>query len=210
VAAVLSAAFDAYSNRLIEQRIPAEKRISRQRGGRRPFACNAVNIGRNLFVNQVSAETARPAHERGFRGGRNAAQRIHEIGGAAKCLTLRLTEPEPLRAKCATTVSKPGAEAGRTFAGFRIARSRARIDVQNGGSFSNPAFQSGENSVRAPQRGHQDLGAFGGSARQNHGADDRAGAVVGPRGEWTPNESGHPGWRCADDFMATTIYPPKC
>ena len=49
-------AFDAYSNRLIEQRVPAEKRMAISEADAVRFACNAVNIGRQIFVNQVSAE----------------------------------------------------------------------------------------------------------------------------------------------------------
>ena len=38
------AAFDAYSNRLIEMRVPAEKRIAIDEPDAINFACNAVNI----------------------------------------------------------------------------------------------------------------------------------------------------------------------
>src|SRR5215471_11835772 len=47
-------AFDAYSNRLIEQRIPAEKRIAVSEADAVNFACNAVNVGKFVFANQMS------------------------------------------------------------------------------------------------------------------------------------------------------------
>ena len=43
-------AFDAYSNRLIEQRIPAAKRIVVSEADATYFACNAVNVGKPIVA----------------------------------------------------------------------------------------------------------------------------------------------------------------
>jgi N-dimethylarginine dimethylaminohydrolase len=47
------AAFDAYSNRLIEMRIPAEKRIIVAEADAVNFACNAVNINQTIVMNKI-------------------------------------------------------------------------------------------------------------------------------------------------------------
>src|SRR5205807_8787223 len=93
----------AYSNRLIEQRISAEKRIAVSEPDAVRFACNAVNIGRNLFVNQVSAELRARLTSAGFEVFETPLTEFMKSGGAAKCLTLRLTEPEPPRTKFGTS-----------------------------------------------------------------------------------------------------------
>ncbi len=86
-------AFDVDSNRLIEQRIPAEKRLAVREADAVKFACNAVNIGRKVFVNQVSTELASRLETTGFEVIKTPLNEFMKAGGAAKCLTLRLNEP---------------------------------------------------------------------------------------------------------------------
>ncbi|MFN7861557.1 MAG: dimethylarginine dimethylaminohydrolase family protein, partial [Pseudanabaena sp.] len=47
-------AFDSYSNRLIEMRVPVEKRIAIEEADAVNFACNAVNVDRNVVMNKIS------------------------------------------------------------------------------------------------------------------------------------------------------------
>src|SRR4051812_9066057 len=97
-------AFDAYSIRLIEQRTAADKRIVVGESDAVRFACNAVNIGTRLFTNQVSADLRGRLVEAGFEVFETPLSEFMKSGGAAKCLTLRLTEPEPPHHKRATSV----------------------------------------------------------------------------------------------------------
>jgi N-dimethylarginine dimethylaminohydrolase len=59
-------AFDAYSNKLIEQRIPAEKRLAVNEADAVNFACNAVNVGRLVLANQMSPELLKRLAAAGF------------------------------------------------------------------------------------------------------------------------------------------------
>ncbi len=86
-------AFDFESRVAIETRIPPHKRIVVDTLDAGHFACNAVNIGDQVFLNRASD----PLKARLMLAGFN----VHEIelgeflkaGGSAKCLTLKLTEP---------------------------------------------------------------------------------------------------------------------
>src|SRR5579864_3431393 len=59
-------AFDAYSNRLIEQRIAPEKRLEVSEADAVRFACNAVNVGKHLVLNQASPELRGRLEAAGF------------------------------------------------------------------------------------------------------------------------------------------------
>jgi len=86
-------AFDFDSRVAIESRIPPHKRIVVDTLDAGNFACNAVNIGDQVFLNKASD----PLKARLMLAGFN----VHEIdlseflkaGGSAKCLTLKLSEP---------------------------------------------------------------------------------------------------------------------
>ncbi|MGK7943018.1 MAG: TIGR00300 family protein [Microcystaceae cyanobacterium] len=86
-------AFDAYSNRLIEMRVPAEKRIVVDEPDAVKFACNAVNVGRTIVMNEISDELRQKITEKGFEVVETPLSEFLKAGGAAKCLTLRVTEP---------------------------------------------------------------------------------------------------------------------
>ncbi len=86
-------AFDAYSNRLIELRIPAEKRIAIEEPDAVKFACNAVNINQMIILNQASDRLKQCLVEVGFEVVETPLSEFLKAGGAAKCLTLRVTEP---------------------------------------------------------------------------------------------------------------------
>ena len=88
------AAFDTYSNRLIESRVPADKRFAVAEPDAVNFICNAVNVDRKLIVNSASAEVRSRLHAAGFELIETPLTEFIKAGGAAKCLTLRLDEPE--------------------------------------------------------------------------------------------------------------------
>lgn len=91
-------AFDAYSNRLIELRIPADKRLAITEADAVNFACNAVNLEAEagspgtVVVNRVTQGLRRSLESRGFEVIETDLSEFLKAGGAAKCLTLRLTE----------------------------------------------------------------------------------------------------------------------
>jgi len=86
-------AFDFYSNRLIESRLSPEKRLVVGEADALAFACNAVNVGDTVILNQASAELRRQLEERGYTVLETPLTEFLKAGGAAKCLTLRLDEP---------------------------------------------------------------------------------------------------------------------
>lgn len=86
-------AFDSYSNRLIEMRVPPEKRIVVEEADAVNFACNAVNIDRIIVMNRASASLKQRLGNVGFQVIETPLTEFLKAGGAAKCLTLRTTEP---------------------------------------------------------------------------------------------------------------------
>jgi lysine-ketoglutarate reductase/saccharopine dehydrogenase-like protein (TIGR00300 family) len=86
-------AFDSYSNRLIEMRVPADKRIPIDEPDAVNFACNAVNIHDVVIMNKASNELKQTLADAGFQVLETPLTEFLKAGGAAKCLTLRVTEP---------------------------------------------------------------------------------------------------------------------
>ena len=86
-------AFDTYSNALIEKRIPEDKRIVVPEPDAVNFACNAVNVGDVIIMNKISAELENLIHAKGFKTRQTSLTEFLKAGGAAKCLTLKTTEP---------------------------------------------------------------------------------------------------------------------
>jgi lysine-ketoglutarate reductase/saccharopine dehydrogenase-like protein (TIGR00300 family) len=87
------AAFDSYSNRLIEMRVPAEKRIAIEETDAVNFACNAVNINSIVVMNKAGDRLKQSLADLGFHVIETPLTEFLKAGGAAKCLTLRVTEP---------------------------------------------------------------------------------------------------------------------
>ena len=86
-------AFDAYSNRLIEMRVPEAKRIAIAEPDAVTFACNAVNVEEIVILNQASDDLKQRLTNVGFRVIETPLTEFLKAGGASKCLTLRVTEP---------------------------------------------------------------------------------------------------------------------
>ena len=204
-----SQAFDAYSNRLIEQRVPAEKRIAVAEADAVRFACNTVNIGKRVYVNQVSAELKGKLEAAGFEVIETPLTEFMKSGGAAKCLTLRLTEPEPAHAKTATTVQSRELKLEGHLLDSGLLDRALELTVQSGGSFQILHFNLGKQrqstsnadiKISAPSEEVLDkimgqmieLGAVG--ARKESDAELKTVTQTGV---------------APDEFMATTIYPTE-
>jgi N-dimethylarginine dimethylaminohydrolase len=89
-------AFDAGSIKAIEQRIPIRKRIPVASADAANFSCNAVNVDEHIFCHRLSVELGDELKARGFKLHELSLSEFLKAGGSAKCLTLRLTEPESL------------------------------------------------------------------------------------------------------------------
>lgn len=96
-------AFDAYSNRMIEMRVAPEKRIAIAEADAVNFACNAVNVDSIVIMNKASDALKQRLAEVGFQVIETPLTEFLKAGGAAKCLTLRVTEP--VRAEVHANVS---------------------------------------------------------------------------------------------------------
>ncbi|MBD2253055.1 TIGR00300 family protein [Nostoc parmelioides] len=86
-------AFDSYSNRLIEMRVAPEKRIAIAEADAVNFACNTVNVESIVIMNKASNALKQSLEDVGFRVLETPLTEFLKAGGAAKCLTLRVTEP---------------------------------------------------------------------------------------------------------------------
>jgi lysine-ketoglutarate reductase/saccharopine dehydrogenase-like protein (TIGR00300 family) len=86
-------AFDSYSNRLIEMRVAPEKRIAIAEADAVNFACNAVNVESIVIMNKASDALKARLGDVGFQIIETPLTEFLKAGGAAKCLTLRVTEP---------------------------------------------------------------------------------------------------------------------
>jgi lysine-ketoglutarate reductase/saccharopine dehydrogenase-like protein (TIGR00300 family) len=203
-------AFDAYSNRLIEQRVPAEKRLVVIEADAVRFACNTVNIGRKLFVNQVSANLRAQLDAAGFEVIETPLTEFMKAGGAAKCLTLRMTEPEPAHAKSATTIQSKELKLEGHLLDSGLLDRALELTVQSGGSFQILHFNLGKQrqstsnadiKVTAPSEEVLD---------KIMGQMIELGAMVGPRKEndaelKTVTQAGV----APEEFLSTTIYPTE-
>ena len=85
-------AFDRYSNQLIESRIPPHKRIAASEADAIQFACNSVNIDELIIMNHASEGLQQRLNAAGFKVILTPLSEFLKAGGAAKCLTLKLTE----------------------------------------------------------------------------------------------------------------------
>jgi N-dimethylarginine dimethylaminohydrolase len=86
------AAFDAESQKKIERRYPKDKRICVSEPDALRFACNAVNIGKTILLNQIGTELSAQLRSLGYSVIEVDLTEFLKAGGAAKCLVLRLSE----------------------------------------------------------------------------------------------------------------------
>ncbi|MBD2068651.1 TIGR00300 family protein [Leptolyngbya sp. FACHB-671] len=203
-------AFDAYSNRLIEMRVPEAKRIAVEEADAVNFACNAVNIDRTIVMNIASDSLKDRLAKVGFEVLETPLTEFLKAGGAAKCLTLRMTEPvEPAVHASAAVESRTIRLEGHLLDSGLINRALDLV-VEGGGSFQVLNFDLGEQrqstssaevKVSAPSHDVMekimsqliDIGAL---TLPQEACDVRLEAV--PQVGVAP-----------DDFYVTTIYPTE-
>jgi N-dimethylarginine dimethylaminohydrolase len=85
-------AFDEASRRTIEANVPAENRIEASDEDALRFACNAVEAGGRIFINEASPELRARLRDVGLEPIITPLSEFLKAGGGAKCLTLRLDE----------------------------------------------------------------------------------------------------------------------
>ncbi|HEY9872236.1 MAG TPA: TIGR00300 family protein [Candidatus Obscuribacterales bacterium] len=137
-------AFDSYSNRLIEMRVPEAKRIEIEEADAVKFACNAVNVDNVVVMNNASDSLKKRLTDVGFEVVETPLTEFLKAGGAAKCLTLRVTEP--VRTEVHATVSVESRTIrleGHLLDSGLINRALDKI-TEAGGSFQVLKFDLGE------------------------------------------------------------------
>lgn len=137
-------AFDAYSNRLIEMRVPAEKRIAIAEADAVNFACNTVNIDSIVVMNKASAELKERLEAAGFEVIETQLSEFLKAGGAAKCLTLRVTEPVREEVHASTPVESRIIRLQGHLLDTGLINRALDVVVEHGGSFQVLNFNLGE------------------------------------------------------------------
>ena len=137
-------AFDAYSNRLIEMRVPAAKRIVVEEPDAVNFACNAVNIDRVVIMNQVSSGLKQKLRDAGFQPVETPLTEFLKAGGAAKCLTLRSTEPVQVDVHARAAVESRTVRLEGHLLDAGLINQTLDLIVEGGGSFQVLNFNLGE------------------------------------------------------------------
>ena len=87
-------AFDYDSRIAIESRIPPHKRIIVDTIDAGNFACNAINIGDDVILHRASEPLKARLMLAGFKVHEVELTEFLKAGGSAKCLSLKLNEPE--------------------------------------------------------------------------------------------------------------------
>ncbi|RMG06315.1 MAG: TIGR00300 family protein [Cyanobacteria bacterium J055] len=203
-------AFDFYSNQLIEQRVPAQKRIAISEPDAVNFACNAVNIDRVVVMNKASDELQQQLADLGFEVVQTPLTEFLKAGGAAKCLTLRVTEPIAVDVRANAIVrSRIVHLEGHLLDSGLINRALDAI-VENGGSFQVLNFNLGE------QRHSHSSAEVKVSATSELMLEEIVsqlidmGAVALPQEERDAQlEPVEQAGVSPDDFYVTTIYPTE-
>jgi lysine-ketoglutarate reductase/saccharopine dehydrogenase-like protein (TIGR00300 family) len=137
-------AFDSYSNRLIELRVPEAKRIAIEESDAVTFACNAVNIEQTIILNKVSDGLRKRLQSVGFEVLETPLTEFLKAGGAAKCLTLRVTEPVRTEVHAAAAVESRIIRMEGHLLDAGLINQALDLVVEGGGSFQVLNFQLGE------------------------------------------------------------------
>ncbi|MEO0406118.1 MAG: TIGR00300 family protein [Cyanobacteria bacterium P01_A01_bin.135] len=202
-------AFDAYSNRLIEMRIPPEKRIAIGEVDAVNFACNTVNVDKTIVLNEATDALKQRLDELGFTVVETPLTEFLKAGGAAKCLTLRTTEPVmPSTTSNAKVESRTVRLEGHLLDSGLINRALDQV-IKGGGSFQVLNFDLGNQrqdtstaNIRISAPSHLvmeeimsqliDMGAIAAADASEAELETVTKAGVAP-----------------DDFYVTTIYPTE-
>ena len=203
-------AFDSYSNRLIEMRVPPEKRIAIEEADAVNFACNTVNIDQVVVMNKASDDLKKRLEAVGLQVIETPLTEFMKAGGAAKCLTLRVTEP--VRSEIHANIpveSRVIRLEGHLLDSGMISRAIDLI-VEAGGSFLVLSFNLGE------QRQSTSSADLKVSAPDHELMEEimtqliDLGAVTPPQEVCDTNlEAVTQDSVAPDDFYVTTIYPTE-
>jgi lysine-ketoglutarate reductase/saccharopine dehydrogenase-like protein (TIGR00300 family) len=203
-------AFDAYSNRLIEMRVPEHKRIVVDEADAVTFSCNAVNIDKIIVMNHASDALKQQLAKAGFQVLETPLTEFLKAGGAAKCLTLRTTEAvQPLHQAAATIESRTIQLEGHLLDSGLINQALDLI-TEGGGSFQVLNFSLGEQKqsvsnaeIRVTAPSHDVMEAMMAQLID-------LGAVPRPQEVCdNPLETVLQDGVAPDDFYVTTIYPTE-
>ena len=204
------AAFDERSRRLIESRVPSEKRFEVSESDAAHFACNAIVVGQNIVLNRASAELKKQLDNAGLQVIETPLDEFMKSGGAAKCLTLHLNPAtHPNNAGLCSVASRVMALEGHLLDSGSLNRA-IDLSVENGGSFRVLDFNLGRQRQSISQ------------ARLHLSAPDsdtldRITALLLPLGA-RPEIESETDAQCEtvtqngvapDNFYATTIYPTE-
>ncbi|MBE9237259.1 TIGR00300 family protein [Anabaena aphanizomenioides LEGE 00250] len=137
-------AFDSYSNRVIEMRVTPEKRIAIAEADAVNFACNAVNIESIVIMNKASDSLKSRLAEVGFQVIETPLTEFLKAGGAAKCLTLRVTEPVREEVHATTQVESRIIRLEGHLLDAGLINRALDLIVDMGGSFQVLKFNLGE------------------------------------------------------------------
>ena len=137
-------AFDSYSNHLIEMRVPAEKRIAIEEADAVNFACNAVNIDSVVVMNKASGELKGRLAAAGFQVIETPLTEFLKAGGAAKCLTLRVTEPVRKEVHANVSVESRTIRLQGHLLDSGLINRALDVVMESGGSFQVLNFHLGE------------------------------------------------------------------
>ncbi|MBX3451091.1 MAG: TIGR00300 family protein [Planctomycetaceae bacterium] len=88
----LPAAFDETSRKLVQRRIPEDKRIEASERDGELFACNALQLGNDLLLNDCTPHLEAALARQGLHVVRCPVPSFLQAGGGVKCLTLRLQQ----------------------------------------------------------------------------------------------------------------------
>ncbi|MGK7948563.1 MAG: TIGR00300 family protein [Xenococcaceae cyanobacterium] len=203
-------AFDSYSNHLIEMRVPAQKRIAIEEADAVNFACNAVNVDRTIVMNKASDRLKQRLQAVGFTIIETPLTEFLKAGGAAKCLTLRITEPvlEDVHANKPLETRIIRMEGHLLDAG--IMNKALDLVVENGGSFKVLNFNLG---IERQSTSVADVRI---SAPSHELMEDISQQLI-ELGAFTPpedirditTETVTKAGVAPDDFYVTTIYPTE-
>ncbi len=136
-------AFDSYSNRLIEMTVPAHKLIAIDEADAVNFACNTVNIGHRVLMNKTSDRLKQLLNQAGFEVLETPLTEFLKAGGAAKCLTLRVTEPVTPNKNEKITIESRTVEMTGHLLDSGVINRALDVVAESGGSFQVLDFKLG-------------------------------------------------------------------
>ena len=203
-------AFDSYSNHIIEERVPAEKRIAIAEADAINFACNSVNVGQTVVMNKASDSLKQRLGDAGFEVIETPLTEFLKAGGAAKCLTLRINEPVLLDVHASTPVESRVLHMEGHLLDAGIMNRSLDLVVDNGGSFKVLNFNLG---VERHSTSHADVRI---SAPDHEVMEKIMGQLI-EIGALVPEEDGKNAVTEAcdldgvapDDFYVSNIYPTE-